>query len=173
MGDDLARAALARAVGVPFHAVRDATEGQQVERLGGVFRVTPKGGLMAYNPFNTYDRHRHRHACFGGPVIYPRCSAMRDGDRCEYRQHRGTQHAAQTGGHLWIERPLGVCSICDMPVYPLMALARANVSRAERPWYASLCCENGVVVVDGQLFDQQDDEAGPDPFGSTAEWSTR
>lgn len=128
---------------------------------------------MAYNPFNTYDRHRHRHECFGGPLVYERCNAMSHGDRCEYRRHRGQHHAARTGSHLWIDAPLGQCSLCGQDVYPLMALARHD-SRTNGNWYASLCCQNGIVIVDSTLFTEDEPvEAGPDPFGSSSGWSTR
>lgn len=171
--DELARAALARAIDMTIPELRDALHGQSVVRCGHVFTITPGEPNMSYNPLNTYDRHRHRHACFGGPLVYERCNAMSGGDRCEYRRHRGSHHAAQTGSHLWIEQPLGDCSICGQPVYPLMALSRHD-SRTNGNWFASLCCENGIVIVDPSLFDDEPETTpGPDPFGASSEWSSR
>ncbi len=58
-----------------------------------------------------------------------RCSAMSGGDRCEYREHRGKAHAARTGSHLWVEAPLGVCSACETPQYPLGVVALPSSGR--------------------------------------------
>ena len=119
---------------------------------------------MTYDPFKVYDRLRYRTAEQGGARVYARCTAMSGGDRCEYREHGGTHHAALDGSHTWIEEPLGACSICATDQYPLSVTWWSGEGRD----YALMtnCCDDGVVV-------QRRIVCGPDPFGSSAEWSER
>lgn len=97
---------------------------------------------MAYNQYLVYDINRTRHADHGGPQVYRRCMSVRDGDRCEYREHPGQAHAAQSGGHQWRERGLGVCSECGQPQYPLGVTPIGQDAPLE---YRTLCCDDGRV----------------------------
>lgn len=117
---------------------------------------------MGYDPYKVWDINRTRSDALGGPRLYVRCDAMRDGDRCDYRIHRGTHHAAQSGGHRWIEAPIGYCSVCNDPVYPLSVKSLRVDGQHE---YVPMCCDDAFV--------RASERRAPDPFGSTAEWASR
>lgn len=101
---------------------------------------------MPYNPYMVWDIDRLRHSELGGPRLHPRCTAMSGGDRCEYRVHTGRAHAAQAGGHRWIEDPLGTCSACGDPVYPLGARAWRDVEEPYRHHIVPDCCDDAHLI---------------------------
>lgn len=95
---------------------------------------------------------------------------MSMGDQCEYRVHAGHAHAAKSGSHRWIELPLGFCSECADPVFPLDAKSKRVVGQHV---IVPMCCDDATL--DEVPGGDENVEAlpGPDPFGSTSEWSKR
>lgn len=123
---------------------------------------------MSYDPYRVYDRLRYEGR------ISPRCFAMSSGDRCEYRRHTGTAHAAKDGSHLWIEAPLGTCACCGNPQYPLGVTVEENEHYGRQFRLLAQCCDDTVEVPDPRtVAPYQDEFVEDEQFHSRAEWRER